>query len=498
MTSQTETIALTKLVRIYPNAQTRKFFLRNIRYRGECWNKGIRAWEHMYHEEHKYLTQIKFVPKKQGKGKKAKYKIVPQNKYRLDFPIKTTVKKDKKGRIVCYKFKPIKRSHVPSGKSVRDQVLDKMKAEGFVDRIYPNEVIANTLRQDLDQSYQAFFDPQRPDSRKPKIKHFIDGNGSYLDTQAHIKNGRIFPTANGKDPQRKSYRNGIKCAEDISELNGTKRWSIRFIHRDGRFYASIAVKRPVKHLMKTGLDDAVDVNVDHFNSAGYVLWLCQKKIYDYQSNKHVYKNTRLNLYYQRIKKYQQILANKRECKKKHYAKLHKRLPKNCWQTRSYQKARIKLRHAYRKVQGIQHDIVQKYTNYLVKYHDTIYIEDLDVKHMKMSHIASKGLHRSLFGYFRTVLTYKCRLYGRKLVVVDRLFPSTQACPRCGMAKAGKEKIGLNGNRRHRTPHNVFECYHCGYKGDRDAKVVPALMRYSEDKMKEIVKAQKKAVDYAIF
>ncbi len=44
---------------------------------------------------------------------------------------------------------------------------------------------------------------------------------------------------------------------------------------------------------------------------------------------------------------------------------------------------------------------------LVNNYDRIVSEDLAAKHMQMSHVASKGLHRSMFGYFKQVLKYKC-------------------------------------------------------------------------------------------
>ena len=61
---------------------------------------------------------------------------------------------------------------------------------------------------------------------------------------------------------------------------------------------------------------------------------------------------------------------------------------------NYAKTRTKLQREYAKVSAIQHDLVQKFTTHLVTTYGKIVIEDLDVKHMQMSHVASKGLHRS--------------------------------------------------------------------------------------------------------
>ncbi|MCD5466745.1 transposase, partial [Lactobacillus delbrueckii subsp. bulgaricus] len=76
-------------------------------------------------------------------------------------------------------------------------------------------------------------------------------------------------------------------------------------------------------------------------------------------------------------------------------------------SKSYQKARIKLQKLYERAHRMQDDAMHKYTTHLVKEYDAICIEDLDVKGMLMSHVASKGVHRALFGRFRSYLEYKC-------------------------------------------------------------------------------------------
>lgn len=443
---------ITKLVRIYPNAKTRKFLIRNIKFSQEIWNKGIDTWENMYKHEKEYLIRTTFIPNHR-----------PKNVYR-HYP-DMHIRPKKNGTVT---FIPFKHNPVPSGRNVRDYVIKHLSQTD----LYPNVVIANTILYDLTQSYKAFFDPKRPDSKHPKIKYTITENGSYLDTQAHIKNGKIIPTANRLDPNRKFYQ-PIKVSENIDDLSDTKMHTIRFIHRDHKFFAAIIIDQPIKTLMKTGLDDAVDVNVDYFNSSGYKV----------QTTKG------LKPLYNKIAYYQRKLAHKRTVAKKRNF--------HSWNSKRYQKLRFKLRTMYLKVQNKQHDIVQKFTNYLVKYHDTITIEDLDVKHMKMG-IASKGLHRSMFGYFRQVITYKAQLFGRKLIIANKFYPSTQVCPRCGIAKTGNNKITLSGNRKHKTNHHEFICYYCGFKADRDEKVIPSLMRYNEHNISKIRKAQKQQLDYSIF
>ncbi|MGN1279844.1 MAG: RNA-guided endonuclease InsQ/TnpB family protein, partial [Limosilactobacillus sp.] len=138
--------------------------------------------------------------------------------------------------------------------------------------------------------------------------------------------------------------------------------------------------------------------------------------------------------------------------------------------------KAKLQRDYRRVANIQHDLVQKFTTQLVEQNDAIVIENLAVKQMQMSHVASKGLHRSMFGYFKQVLAYKCDWYGRKLILANQYYPSTQRCSQCGYVKNGENKITLQGNSKHRTKHNEYVCYRCGAVMDRDENAVQNLLQ----------------------
>ena len=68
----------------------------------------------------------------------------------------------------------------------------------------------------------------------------------------------------------------------------------------------------------------------------------------------------------------------------------------------------------RKIANIQNDLLQKFTTKLVNNYDQIVIEDLAIQKMMMTHVASKGMQRSLFSRFRQILTYKCEWYSKKI------------------------------------------------------------------------------------
>ncbi len=144
------------------------------------------------------------------------------------------------------------------------------------------------------------------------------------------------------------------------------------------YYAALSYEEKVTAKTKTHQKTAVDVNVGHFNyTEGQINVLPAK----------------LQKLYKRIKHYQRMLARKREINGKLAIK-----------SNNYLAVRIK----------IQNDLLQKFTTKLVNNYDQIVIEDLAIKKMMMTHVASKDMQRSLFSRFRQILTYKCEWYSKKI------------------------------------------------------------------------------------
>jgi len=123
---------------------------------------------------------------------------------------------------------------------------------------------------------------------------------------------------------------------------------------------------------------------------------------------------------------------------------------------NWKKAQLQIARLHRKIANIRKDTLHKLTTLLAKNHGVIVIEDLNVSGMMANHKLAKSIADMGFYEFRRQLTYKCKLYGSKLVVVDRWFPSSKTCSNCGTKK---ETLGLD--------ERVFECGHCGFVIDRD-------------------------------
>ncbi|NES71732.1 MAG: IS200/IS605 family element transposase accessory protein TnpB, partial [Okeania sp. SIO2D1] len=118
-------------------------------------------------------------------------------------------------------------------------------------------------------------------------------------------------------------------------------------------------------------------------------------------------------------------------------------------------AQLKIAKLHTKVANIRKDVLHKLTTYLAKNHSIVSIEDLNVRGMLANHKLAKSIADQGFYEFRRQLEYKCEWYGSNLVVVDRFFPSSKTCSRCGHVQD--------------MPLNVrtFDCPECGISIDRD-------------------------------
>ncbi|MDY0387381.1 MAG: transposase, partial [Methanolobus sp.] len=63
------------------------------------------------------------------------------------------------------------------------------------------------------------------------------------------------------------------------------------------------------------------------------------------------------------------------------------------------------------------------------------IEDLNVSGMMKNRHLSKAIQQQMFYYFRKYLEERCKKYGVELRVIDRFYPSSKMCHKCGMVKS---------------------------------------------------------------
>lgn len=333
----------------------------------------------------------------------------------------------------------------PNGSKVRNiLVADKQDWQYKLS----SRVLKQTVGQ-LEKAWKNFFNPNMPNHKRPRFKAKKNYKPSFTTDRARLVNGKLV-----LDKPRvvdKSCWYGIRLRETPRFDGELKLCTIT--QKSEGLYASLVFDTTHNEIApKTSEIAGIDVNVKHFNYNDGVV--------------NVYPD-KLEHYYERITHYQKILARKRE-----------ENPYN-FRTKRYTKVKTKLRRDYQKVSNIQMDILHKFTTKLITNYGEIHIEDLNVQGMMMSKRIGKNLHRSMFGKFNEVLTYKCDWNNRKLVLVDRLYPSTQLCSECGYRKTTESYGGkqtLYGDSIHHE-HQKYYCYNCGAILDRDENAVRNIINY---------------------
>ena len=158
-----------------------------------------------------------------------------------------------------------------------------------------------------------------------------------------------------------------------------------------------------------------------------------------------------------------------------YKQLERKLRRLQWRNRNqiigssnWKKTQQKIAKLHYRISCIRTDFIHKLTTKLAKNHSLIVIEDLNVSGLMSNGKLSKAIADSGFYEFRRKLSYKTELYGSKLVVADRFFPSSKLCPSCGHKK---DKLPLD--------VRVYQCENCNWIADRDYSASLNLLGLAE-------------------
>jgi putative transposase len=163
---------------------------------------------------------------------------------------------------------------------------------------------------------------------------------------------------------------------------------------------------------------------------------------------------------------EQRIANPRhlERRARNLARYQRRLARCQQGSANRAKAKGKVARAHRKVRAVRTDFLHKVSTRLVRDHDLIVVEDLAVKNMVRNHRLARAISDCGWGTFRAMLEYKGARAGRRVIVIDRWFPSSKTCSAYGYLLAE-----LSLDTRHWT------CPSCGTRHDRDINAAKNIL-----------------------
>ena len=276
-------------------------------------------------------------------------------------------------------------------------IVDLKQEKEWLKEVH-SKVLQQSVR-DMNQAYDNFFKLHKG---YPKFKAKKDYNQSCRfpkDAFIGIKGNRIDLIKALRDIHFKcsvkdeKYLN--KNQDKISSLTLRKMPS-------GKIYLSVLIDKPNEVRQQQSNNVGIDLGVKDFiiTSEGEVF-----------ENLHFKKSQT-----DKIKRLQKQLSRKQKG------------------SNNRNKARIKLARLYEKITNQKQHYLHQITNTLINENQVICMEDLNVKGMLRNHKLAESIQEMNFGEFRRMLEYKAKWYGRKIVYVDRFYPSSKTCNHCGYIK----------------------------------------------------------------
>ena len=127
------------------------------------------------------------------------------------------------------------------------------------------------------------------------------------------------------------------------------------------------------------------------------------------------------------------------------------------ESNNYNKTKKKLAILYQKLKNARRYLIHQITKKLVIENDIIVTESLKLKDMIEEKKLSKQLTNVSLGEFCKVLEYKAKIYGKEYIKIDRYYPSSRECSRCGYKNEKVKDLSVRS----------LICPECGSNHDRD-------------------------------
>lgn len=247
-----------------------------------------------------------------------------------------------------------------------------------------SQILQQSLRN-LDVAYNNFFNKR---AEFPKFKKKRNQQSFHVPQNFKIKDDKLdIPKCKGIKVKLHRQIEGTIKSLTISQTPS------------GKYFASILVETDIPDPVYSGNEIGIDYGIKAFVTA---------------SNGEIIESPK-------------CLRNS----EKKIRRLQKRVSRKVRGSRNRQKAIKRLAKKHEKVSNQRNDFLHKLSKRLIDENQVIYIENLAIRNMIRNHCLAKSISDSGWNMFVNMLKYKGQWYGCHIIEINRFFPSSKRCHKCG-------------------------------------------------------------------